>query len=560
MKTEISDANFYIFRSGKPSSTTNELLTGLWAVLGSLSSHPSIDEGLLLLLRAGELECSLSDVGSEAAHLAEQVTNTAATLTLAIGRGEAFDATRLKRLCCRISEVVSPQTRVSVAIPEGFAYYALHPLDYGEMAASLQLDSSVVCVVGIRSIGTTLSSVVQAKLREQGIAGERLTVRPVGHPYDRRCSFNSQQIRQSLAGNAAFLICDEGPGRSGSSFLSVAEALEREGVSADRITLLCGYEPNPETLCAPHAARRWSRYRTRACGITRRLPRDAGEFVGGGEWRAKFIPDGGSWPAAWTQMERLKYLSRDSGYLLKFTGYGHYGESVTARERALADSAFSPPFTGQSHGFSRHALVTSRPGCAADISPGLLTRMAEYCAWRARNCQVNAASLAELENATRLNFEAGFGELGGLKLEVERPVVADGRMQPHEWLCTRDGRWLKADATSHGDDHFFPGPCDIAWDLAGAVIEWDLNSAARKFFVSQYERLSHDAAGDRLPTYELAYATFRFAWCRMAASSMAGTSDETRLSREAGGYRSWLLRMKERCPQRAETLFPRASV
>ena len=29
----------------------------------------------------------------------------------------------------------------------------------------------------------------------------------------------------------------------------------------------------------------------------------------------------------------------------------------------------------------------------------------------------------------------------------------------------------------HGDDHFFPGPTDIAWDLAGTIVEWELAPA-----------------------------------------------------------------------------------
>ena len=38
---------------------------------------------------------------------------------------------------------------------------------------------------------------------------------------------------------------------------------------------------------------------------------------------------------------------------------------------------------------------------------------------------------------------------------------------------------MKVDAAAHGDDHGFPGPVDVAWDLAGAVVEWELGGAAR---------------------------------------------------------------------------------
>ena len=62
----------------------------------------------------------------------------------------------------------------------------------------------------------------------------------------------------------------------------------------------------------------------------------------------------------------------------------------------------------------------------------------------------------------------------GQKMEApqEGVVVAiDGRMLPHEWLETRMAI-VKADALDHHDDHFFPGCQDIAWDIAGASVEW----------------------------------------------------------------------------------------
>src|SRR5436853_406434 len=69
--------------------------------------------------------------------------------------------------------------------------------------------------------------------------------------------------------------------------------------------------------------------------------------------------------------------------------------------------------------------------------------------------------------------------------EVLRPqnmIVVDGRMNPHEWLGTADGRLLKTDGATHGDDHFFPGPTDIAWDIAGAAVEWNLHPDALTFY------------------------------------------------------------------------------
>ena len=107
---------------------------------------------------------------------------------------------------------------------------------------------------------------------------------------------------------------------------------------------------------------------------------------------------------------------------------------------------------------------------------------------------------------------------------------------PHEWIRSEDGRIFKTDATTHGDDHFYPGPCDIAWDVAGAIIEWKLNDASEADFVSRYERLSGDQVRRRLPQYKIAYAAFRAAYARMAASTMPGTSEVERFIRACERY------------------------
>jgi hypothetical protein len=169
--------------------------------------------------------------------------------------------------------------------------------------------------------------------------------------------------------------------------------------------------------------------------------------------------------------------------------------------------------------------------------------MAEYCAWRAGQFGVSHADSTELETMARVNHEREFGNPLELRLPVERAVVADGRMLPHEWFCASDGRWLKLDAAAHGDDHFFPGPCDIAWDLAGVSIEWELDSDVRQQFLSQYARVSGDDVNSRIAGYEAAYAVSRLAWSKMAAASAQGSADEERLLRDYSRYRNAMMRL-----------------
>jgi len=490
-----------------------------------------------LLLAAGGMECALADEKSPDATHASRLTDLFASAAI---DGAHCDGARLVTPALPVLDAIHDFRVVTVTTPEGFAYYALHPCDFADVATRLDLSAPGALVVGIRTIGTTLSAVVAAQLRELGIPADRTTVRPTGHPYDRRCNFEPAQrddILRAVAGGALFVICDEGPGRSGSSLLSVAEALEREGVPREHILMLCSHEPDAAALCAPNAAQRWSHYGHAAAGMTERLPMRAGEALDAGNWRHHFVPVREAWPAVWPQMERLKFFSRDRRSVFKFEGHGKCGAEVRARNQALADAGFGAPYLGQQVGFGEHELVSGSAVQMHGVTPELLTRMAEYCAWRSRDFSCLDADAADLAAATRINIEREFGrDLGELSLRVERPAICDARMQPHEWLACGE-RWLKLDAAAHGDDHFYPGPCDIAWDLAGVVVEWQLEPSAQEFLLAAYRRASGDDMTRRLAAYELAYATFRMAWSRMAATAVADAEERHRLLRDYRRYR-----------------------
>ncbi len=49
-------------------------------------------------------------------------------------------------------------------------------------------------------------------------------------------------------------------------------------------------------------------------------------------------------------------------------------------------------------------------------------------------------------------------------------------MLPHEWLLTATG-YMKTDALDHHDDHFLPGCQNIAWDVACASVEFELDDS-----------------------------------------------------------------------------------
>jgi hypothetical protein len=239
-------------------------------------------------------------------------------------------------------------------------------------------------------------------------------------------------------------------------------------------------------------------------------------------------------------MERAKFLSPDRRRIFKFEGLGHYGVNVAERARMLADAGFGPACENFGRGYLAYVKESGLPATRMDLCQPMLDRMAEYCAFRACEFRVHDSNREDLPAMAAWNLHEEFGipnRPRAADLQIKIPVIADGRMPPHEWLLTAAGI-LKTDGVSHGDDHFFPGPTDIAWDLAGAVVEWEMGEDACSYLLRRYSALSGDQAQQRLPAWAQAYTAFRMGYCKMAAECMRGSEEEERLLLDYRRYRA----------------------
>lgn len=531
----------WVFRDGRKSVSGGGARNSLQMAMQKIFNAPADDNFLLnALIAAGELESALADAESPAVSLLSEITVALAEALLG-GSPERLPsfASRLEQISVPAKLYTSPQ--------EGFTYYALHPLDFATLASTAVAQGKPCAVIGIRSIGTTLSAVVFAQLRRQAasVSISRITLRPEGHPYNRTIQLTEEEsrwIRQQKEISAEFIVVDEGPGRSGSTFLSVAEALVKSGIPAGQITLLGSRQPEVAELCTYNAGIRWSQFRFFAApsSLTARFSDHFAAW--GGEWRTAFLSVKAEWPATWPQMERAKYLSPDKKKFFKFEGLGTYGENALDRARRLARAGFSSKVQDAGAGFARYDIIKGHCLDYPDISADALEQVAKYCAFRAIEFR-EQYSPEPLTEMVRFNLKQEFGmEWTGELREPVRTVLTDGHMQPYEWIQGDDGRLLKTDAVGHGDDHFFPGPTSIAWDLAGTAVEWDLSRDACEFLVSRFERLSGEHLGPQLPSYLLAYAVFRASWCKMALSTVQGTEEEARLRLAYKNYRTHAFR------------------
>ena len=406
---------------------------------------------------------------------------------------------------------------IAVRPPEGYAWYSLYPDQYVEAARRFANDCrpAECVVIGIRSIGTSLSAAVAHALPKVGLT---FTVRPRGHPFDRRVAVTSRLATAIHDhAHAHFCIVDEGPGISGSSFIAVAEKLGELGIPDNRIVLFPSYEPNVEGLRSERARARWHRHPVyvEPFRSERYVPAGARD-LSGGVWRDLT----GSVVAANPQHERRKYLYE--GKLWKFAGLAHLGREKFCRAQVLAEAGFTPPVLGFDNGFIVSEFCPAAPAATPP-------RMAEYLAFLRR------------EFATEREPDLG-ALYGMIETNTGRkppppptaPVVKlDGRMLPHEWAGAR-----KTDALDHHDDHFFPGAQDIAWDIAGAEIECSLEPGA---VAGRYLDIHPDPTLlERLPFYRVAYLAYRIGYATMSAESLAGTRDGEAFARLADRYRSAL--------------------
>lgn len=525
------------------------------------SGSPGHDDVTTLLIDLGMVEAAVADELLPAADAPTPATTRLRRASLAAGRlfrlsrrGGSGPAVRAaaEALARDLRQPLALPRRVRLRVPEGYAYYALYPETY--LAAARQLMTElrperVVCI-GIRSIGTSLSAVVAAACEARGALVESFTLRPRGHPFDRSplVSAELEQALRSYRSSSWFLIVDEGPGLSGSSFCGTATFLAALGVPDARIVFFPSHLPDPAGFRSPGARARWPLHRKAHVGFEEAWLRhapfpSASRNLSGGAWRGHLGLPADRWPAVQPQHERRKYLA-PGPVLHKFAGLGRFGARTFARAQVLASAGLSPTAHGLSGGFLAYGFIPGQPLTPPEARPDFLAWAAAYLRYVSSTfAQGASAAMEPLVAMTRANLLEGLGPAAlGRLADLERqarsfgqvPAVAvDGRVLPHEWLRTPAG-WLKTDAVDHHADHFYPGLTDIAWDVAGLGVELGLDRPTLECLAGA---VGGPALAPRLPFYRLAYLAFRLGYTTMAAETLAGSPDGARMAGLAERYR-----------------------
>jgi hypothetical protein len=540
----------------------------------ALGTNPAHDGIVALAIDLGEFEAGVADCLFPDRDGLDVVTDALRAATVAAGdlliaswtdrNAVPAQVGRCIRALAAVPAADLPRTIV-VRPSEGYAFYALHPEGYASAAATFLVASRPrkAVVVGIRGIGTSLSGVVAAQAGKLGIDTASFTVRPHAHPFDRRVSLRddlASYVRGQPKG-AAFLIVDEGPGLSGSSFAAAVRALTDSGIEPDRIVLFPSWNPDGSQFKSESARQIWNRHV--------RCPADPsiGEAylrtdvdplsivdVSAGAWRQHWCASDAQWPAVHPQHERRKLWARSEGHVTRFAGLGRYGAARLQRAEALAAAAIGARPMRLQNGYLRLRFVGGRPCTIEDgANPRLLERLGGHIGFLARHFPSSArVPLDAIEHMIETNVRLA---LGSEWLAATQPakqlrsavadapaVEIDGRMLPHEWIRT-DGDFCKVDALDHHADHFFPGAQDAGWDLAAACIEFQLTNGAANRLVAEYVRSSGDRdVAVRLPWHRLAYLAFRIGYASLAADALGDSPDASRFRRLGSQYRALLRR------------------
>lgn len=469
-------------------ASPRHLLQGL-REMAEAEPAPGAERAREWLVFAGQIEQAVADAGD--ARDITCVTDCAAALLLALQDGATGTAEVLRLRRALATDRPWADRMGSLRIPEGFAWYALYPEAHGEAArrwAAARWQGEPVTIVGLRSIGTTLSAVVCAALLRQGVPARRITLRPSGHPFARQV-----RLPSGFGTEGSVLVVDEGPGLSGSSMAGTAEAVEALGVAPGAIAFLPGHARGPGAE-AGEAARRW--WTAERCWL--------------GSPPADAIPPQGG-PLRW----------RFGGFAAVTPGLQTLAEVKRSRQQRLALHGAAFPCPGLAHGW----IGVAEEGSAVtrDDLDGVFLRqtLARYIMLAARPAADDGAIDSALERIA--------AALGGSGLPADAaaacrglPLAGDGRLSPGEWLRRADGRVLKRDATGTDFGHDWEGPQSVLWDVAGAAVEWDMDAALRR----QLARQLAEAHGLVAEHRALAFHEAGYCCLQRARAAQAGRSAE----------------------------------
>ena len=539
-----------VYGDSERSEDARALVSDIRARLAAYAAMPAGPERhqavVAAFIRASELVQGMADAEFAvlAADEVSQSRQVGAALLLDLAQMvlESWDSgfTNMHSLPdCAALDRLSGAGTIRTKQAEGYAFYALYPEAYSAAArqSGLRPDTTII---GIRSIGAGLAAMVAAALG----AREIFSVRPTGHPFDRRLAIGPDLAKRLLAGMGDYAIVDEGPGLSGSSFNGVADWLVEHGVAEQRIHFFPSHDGALGSAARDAHRQRWAQARKHYFSFEQlilnaprpehRLENWLAARVGplqaplqdlsGGAWRTLRAEPPELWPPADPAMEKRKFMAmaHSRRWLAKFVGIGPGGQAKLKLAEELAQAGFAPAPAGLCHGFLITPWLEAQPTTSAPS----MDRLLDYLAFRAGlPADSPGASPPTLFAMAIHNFGEHWGEaaadavrtaLGDPDRFAPVPCQTDNRLHAWEWVHGPDG-WSKLDGLDHHAGHDLVGCQDIAWDLAAAGVELDLSAAQCAALADALAaRIGRPLSAEFLAANRLCYLAFQIGLWTMA--------------------------------------------
>lgn len=489
-----------------------------------------------------------------------------------------FDRENFQKLenYIRVISGSSLPENITVKVPEGYAYYGYFPESYIEAAEKFYSKAvpDKAVVIGIRSIGTSFSSAVGAVLEKKGCDVTTFTLRPKGEYENRYIRFSDELSSELLSKrNVYFLIVDEGPGLSGTSFGVTAERLSSLGIPDEKIIFISSWEPDGSGLISELGRSRWKAHLKfssnfddtwiKSGRLSEFFPYKELSNISNGLWRSLFYKNPSEFPVTYPAEERKKYIcskkplntgdkgsgtyealpGHESGelYLAEFIGLGRYGKRLYERAKILSEAGYIPRVHGIENGFLISEFVKGMPLKKDEITFGQLNSIAAYMDFLQKKFPSEPSR--NFDEVFEMIAENVCEYMGGDWIKVlekqkrkfgrlysRSAIAVDGHMFPHDWITAQCG-FYKTDGIVHHADQFFPGCQSIIWDIAGFSTEAELGSEKEEFLINRFCEISgQKEIYEHLDFYKLAYLAFRMGYTSMASNVMTNKLQDGRNS------------------------------
>jgi len=392
-------------------------------------------------------------------------------------------------------------------------------------------------IIGLRTAGSFFAAILRAYLGTRGYQNLRsITLRP-----KRGVAPSEEAVLASSAKEGAFaVIVDEHP-NTGVTFAKTTDFLRAAGFDYSQVIFLFPVHPaHPEwrqnlqsqglsrtralwlepeewhkhQLLSPEAVeRRLSEYfRARHYGSIRLLPSRTAERLNT-QW--EHLSD----DKVLTRLKRVYKLrletqagGSETRYVLaKSVGWGWWGYHAFLASNRLA--RFTPPVLGLRDGilYMEWLPQTNRIGESDQNRNQVVGAVASYIATRVQALGLGGDPTPDLSRQGQHQGYRILSEIlakvygrgaplkcSRLRLEASRnpcpfPTLIDGKMARKEWI-RYSSSMLKADFEHHGLGKTELNMTDPAYDLAHAILHWDLSPAEENDLIDRYVQESGDTS------------------------------------------------------------------